>query len=239
MYACQQSEQKRWPHFSASTFGGSTSQQMGHSKGSCDVCEEVAEKDAEDAALRDDRVKKPPLFGGGLLGSGFGRGGGTVRPELMATVSGSSRYLSMSWSLFHRKSLRRICAGSRWETQVSRAEKWQGGCGKEFKSWIGVILTSRPSIDTMRSMSASIVCSTWAVESVAYSMSYDFGRSFSATTSKSIASSTRSANNRRSQRRVSEEGRVHALFVVFLLSHLDVALRVVVGVFIVVFVTHP
>lgn len=103
-----------------------------------------------------------------------------------------------------------------------------------------MILTSKPSMDTMRSMSASIVCSTWAVESVVYSMSYDFGLSFSATTSKSIASSTMSANNRRSQRQVSEEGRVHALIVVFLLSHLDVALRVgVVPVILIVFVTHP
>ncbi len=49
-----------------------------------------------------------------------------------------------------------------------------------------------------------------------------------------------SANNRRSQRQVSEEGRVHALIVVFLLSHLDVALRVgVVPVILIVFVTHP
>jgi len=84
---------------------------MGHSNDSCDDCEDVAEKDAEVGGLRDDRVKKPPLLEG-LFGAGVGRGGGTVSPELMATVSGSSRYLSMSWSLFHRKSRRRIWAGS-------------------------------------------------------------------------------------------------------------------------------
>ena len=88
---------------------------MGHSNSSWDVCEDVVEKGARVGALRDDRVKKPPLLEG-LCGSGVGRGGGTVRPELMATLSGSSRYLSMSWSLFHRKSRRRICAGSGWRT---------------------------------------------------------------------------------------------------------------------------
>jgi hypothetical protein len=72
-----------------------------------------------------------------------------------------------------------------------------------------------------------------------YSMSYDFGLSFSATTSKSIASSTSSASNRRSQQRVGDKGRLRALFIVFLLSHVDVAIRVVVGVILVLFVAHP
>lgn len=52
-----------------------------------------------------------------------------------------------------------------------REGQWQDGSGKGLKRWIGVELTSRPSMDTMCSTSAFIDCLTCSAESVLYSMS--------------------------------------------------------------------